>query len=245
MATQYAFGKIVTNGLLLALDAADRNSYPGSGTTWTDLSGNGNNFTLFNGVGFSTAGGGSLTFNGTNQYAASVSNINLTSYNYVVVEIVYRSSVTTNVGIIFEHTANWNSNAGGLGLALNSDGNNNVANLNHTNHNTEVSRNYAVVNNLNWSNNVNLYSRIADSTGRLSYLNSNLLPFVATGGYQTSTVTTAGGSFANAIFYIGSRAGIGSFFSGDIGSIKIYGFKMDPTQILQNYNAQKARFGLK
>jgi len=36
---------VVTNGLVLALDAADRNSYPGSGTTWTDLSGQNNHFT--------------------------------------------------------------------------------------------------------------------------------------------------------------------------------------------------------
>jgi hypothetical protein len=39
MATQFAFGKIVTDGLVLALDAADKNSYPGSGTTWRDLAG--------------------------------------------------------------------------------------------------------------------------------------------------------------------------------------------------------------
>ena len=39
MATQYAFGKIVTDGLVLALDAADRNSYSGSGAAWNDLSG--------------------------------------------------------------------------------------------------------------------------------------------------------------------------------------------------------------
>jgi hypothetical protein len=235
---------IVKSGLVLSLDAANARSYVSGSTTWRDLSGNGNNFTLFNSVGFNTQNGGALTFNGTNQYAASISNINLTSYNYVVVETFYRTNATTPLGIIFEHTTNWNSNTGGFGLGVNTDGNNNVANINHTNHNTEVARNYTVVDNLNWSSNVNLYSRISDSTGRLTYLNSNLLSFISTGGYETSTVTTAGGSFANAVFYIGSRAGIAGFFNGNIGSIKIYGFKMDPTQILQNYNATKARFNL-
>jgi len=43
-------GAIVRDGLVLALDAADRNSYPGTGTTWYDLSGNGNNGTLNNGA---------------------------------------------------------------------------------------------------------------------------------------------------------------------------------------------------
>ena len=41
--------KTVTNGLVLCVDAADKNSYIGSGTTWTDVSGNGNNGTLTNG----------------------------------------------------------------------------------------------------------------------------------------------------------------------------------------------------
>jgi hypothetical protein len=58
---------IVTNGLVLALDAADRNSYSGSGTTWTDLSGRGNTGTL-TGAGYNSANGGSLTFDGTDDY---------------------------------------------------------------------------------------------------------------------------------------------------------------------------------
>ena len=40
--------RIVTNGLVLALDAADRNSYVSGSTTWFDLSGNSNNGTLTN-----------------------------------------------------------------------------------------------------------------------------------------------------------------------------------------------------
>ena len=62
--------KVVTDGLVLALDAADRNSYPGSGTTWTDLSGNGNNGTLVNGVGYNGSNGGSLSFDGVNDYGS-------------------------------------------------------------------------------------------------------------------------------------------------------------------------------
>jgi hypothetical protein len=68
MATQYAFGKIVTNGLVLALDAADKNSYPGSGTTWTDLSGNRNNGILNNGPTFNSTNGGGIVFDGANDY---------------------------------------------------------------------------------------------------------------------------------------------------------------------------------
>jgi hypothetical protein len=60
--------RTVTDGLVLALDAANPKSYPGSGTTWTDLSGNGNNGTLVNGVGYSGDNLGSLSFDGVNDY---------------------------------------------------------------------------------------------------------------------------------------------------------------------------------
>ena len=62
---------IVVDGLVLCLDAANRRSYSGSGTTWTDLSGNGNNGTLVNGVGYVGTNGGSLSFDGINDYVTS------------------------------------------------------------------------------------------------------------------------------------------------------------------------------
>jgi len=55
---------IVRNGLVLHLDAANVKSYPGSGTVWTDLSGQGNNGTLVNGVGYTSDNRGALTFDG-------------------------------------------------------------------------------------------------------------------------------------------------------------------------------------
>ena len=68
MATQYANGKIVTDGLVLSLDASDLNSYPGSGTTWNDLAGS-NNGTLTNGPTFSSAGNASsIVFDGVDDY---------------------------------------------------------------------------------------------------------------------------------------------------------------------------------
>jgi hypothetical protein len=66
--------KIVTDGLVLCLDAANPKSYLGSGTAWTDLSGFGNSGTLVNGVGYSSDGGGSLTFDGSNDEVISTNN---------------------------------------------------------------------------------------------------------------------------------------------------------------------------
>jgi hypothetical protein len=63
----YSGPEIASDGLVLSLDAGNRKSYPGSGTTWTDLSGNGKNFTLFNSsyYSYSSVNGGSIGFTRT------------------------------------------------------------------------------------------------------------------------------------------------------------------------------------
>jgi hypothetical protein len=61
----------VTSGLVLCLDAANRKSYPTTGTTWTDLSGRGNTGTLTNGPTYSSANGGSIVFDGVDDYITS------------------------------------------------------------------------------------------------------------------------------------------------------------------------------
>ena len=62
--------KIVTDGLVLCLDAGDGKSYGGSGTTWTDRSVNSNNGTLTNGPTFDSSNGGSIVFDGSNDYTS-------------------------------------------------------------------------------------------------------------------------------------------------------------------------------
>ena len=67
------FPKIVTDGLVLHLDAGQQNSYNG-GTAWRDLSGRGNTGTLRNGPTYSSANGGSIVFDGTNDYVEATNN---------------------------------------------------------------------------------------------------------------------------------------------------------------------------
>jgi len=75
--------KIVTNGLVLYLDAANVRSSPGNGTVWTDLSKNGNNGTLVNGPTFDANNGGSIVFDGTNDYVSTAKVIpNLTTFTF-------------------------------------------------------------------------------------------------------------------------------------------------------------------
>ena len=56
---------LITSGLILCLDAANLRSYPGSGTTWSDLSGNGLNATISNSPTYTTSNGGILTYSGS------------------------------------------------------------------------------------------------------------------------------------------------------------------------------------
>jgi nucleoside-specific outer membrane channel protein Tsx len=79
-------GSIVTNGLVLALDAADRNSYVSGSTIWSDLSGNGYNATLTNGPTFTTGSGGGIVYDGTDDYA--VGNNSLASQISSAVTII-------------------------------------------------------------------------------------------------------------------------------------------------------------
>lgn len=69
---QHFSPRIVTEGMALCLDAGNRESYPGSGTSWNDLVSSSNNHTLLNTPTFSSSNVGYLTFNGTNQYATAV-----------------------------------------------------------------------------------------------------------------------------------------------------------------------------
>lgn len=71
--------EIVNNGLVLYLDAANPRSYPGTGTVWNDMSGSGNNATLVNGVGYSTANNGGMVLDGTNDRGTFPTPITSTS----------------------------------------------------------------------------------------------------------------------------------------------------------------------
>ena len=76
--------RTVTDGLVLCLDAANQKSYPGTGTTWTDLSGNGNTGTLTNGPTFDSSNGGSIVFDGIDDYISLGHVGNTSSFSHEV-----------------------------------------------------------------------------------------------------------------------------------------------------------------
>lgn len=90
--------QVTRQGLVINLDAADINSYPGSGTTWYDLSGNGNNASLVNGLAYTSVNKGEVFMDGGDEYIRIPPSSNLTSYfstSSFTVETVVRSTNVT------------------------------------------------------------------------------------------------------------------------------------------------------
>jgi len=97
--------KIVTNGLVLCLDAGNRKSYPGSGSTCFDMSGRENNGTLHNGATFSTTNGGLFVFDGVDDYITVP--INLTNTTYTIIAVARYRAVGNKQRIISSDSTNW------------------------------------------------------------------------------------------------------------------------------------------
>lgn len=221
---------IVTNGLVLSLDAADRNSYPGTGTTWRDMSGNGNNGTLTNGPTFSTANGGAIAFDGTNDTVTT----GLTG-----------SVVDLTVECWFLGTKSTRNHLWDMGYYNNQPGDSNLNfNLNDTGYDLWVYWNGGGTNRVRY----NVDGSFTDGTVKQmvfthtgstnkTYLNGIELTLTESGGTQTFNAVNSAAGY-------GFRLGGDNPFSGNIYLARVYSIALSGAQVLQNYNAQKSRFGL-
>ena len=218
--------RIVTNGLVLALDAADRNSYVSGSTTRFDLSGNSNNGTLTNGPTFNSANGGSIVFDGVNHYVNISTTPNLTN-PLTICAFVNTSFITGSNQIIYGPSANGSDNW----LSVN----NNRVQLNATQ--TGDVNNFSITGTTTIEANKWYYI-----TG---IVNNNITSVYINGVFEVSSsiqAFTAGGW--NSTARIGQRA-TGQFpFNGSIAYVHGYSRALSATEIAQNYNAIKSRFNL-
>ena len=95
---------LVQNGLVLALDAADKLSYLGTGTVWYDLSGNANTGTLTNGPTFSQANGGAIVFDGVDDYVNIPYNSIFNSSTTFTVDFWFKSNNIAPEQVFFSTT---------------------------------------------------------------------------------------------------------------------------------------------
>jgi hypothetical protein len=217
-------GSIVTNGLVLALDAADRNSYVSGSTTWNDLSGNNNSGSLTNGPTFSSANGGSIVFDGTNDFVtgSDSSNFAFGTNNFTVGSWFFSLS---SVGIIVD----LRSNSSGTGPGFSDYFLNNKFYLYWSNANRYQST--GSIDTFKWYNVV---------TTRQSSTVSVYINGILDGTTTDNTNLTEGGfRLARNV----NTAGTG-YLSGSISSVQIYNRALSAAEIAQNYNAQKSRFNL-
>lgn len=235
MAVNYS-PAIVKDGLVLHLDAANYKSYPGSGTVWSDRSGFGNNGTLTNGPTFNSANGGSIVFDGSNDYI-NVNSSNLKPTNGITQEFWIKAAARATVF---------------MGLQYGSSTNNSYAlwwgeyGTNTWQGGVNIGGTFYILSATStWPNNVWChYVHTYDGSTQKLYFNGNLLNSENRTGliaYDVlNTTTTVGCDFNGS----GYNNGIVSPILGSIGSTRIYNRGLSEFEIKQNFNATRRRFGL-
>ena len=226
--------KTVTNGLVLCVDAADKNSYIGSGTTWTDVSGNGNNGTLTNGPTFNSSNNGSIVFDGTDDYISipNSTTVNPNTGSFTIVAWV--NSDPSNGG------DGWD-----LWVAKRSTGTNGY----YIGAQVGTGMRFVVGNNVDSRTDTPFigfsYNTWIMVTAVLD-LNLNTQTIIRNNFEETASITPSGGTYSNtANLNLGADFNGGNFqTNGRIATVRLYNRALTATEILQNYNATKSRFGL-
>jgi hypothetical protein len=226
--------RTITDGLVLCLDAANTKSYPTTGTTWTDLSGSGNTGTLTNGPTYSSANGGSISFDGTNDYVTipDSPSWDVNNGGYSICFWMYPKTIpVTSQRLI----ASWASggyattpwmlsfgtdrrihydagNGGGWGLGLSSS----------------VSSVFLVLNTWNY---INVIINPTTTSLYVNLQNVNSKSSIASIPGQLVTIGRWGWDSLSS-----------SYFNGNIAQVSIYNRALTAAEIQQNYNALKGRF---
>jgi hypothetical protein len=228
---------IIRDNLVLCLDAANSKSYPGSGTTWTDLSGRGNTGTLVNGVGYSASNGGSLSFDGVDDKVIVPYNSNLNPSN-VTISVWFKRTSATN----YSHFAglpasnsSWGNPYVSYGIEFISTSDQPALVLGFSNYTflyTTATASASTAVGL-WVNVVGTY----DGSFSKIYVNGQLATSIA----ETRTLLTT-----SANFVLGTETENTSSYplNGNIANTQIYNRALSATEVAQNYNALKSRFGL-
>ena len=213
----------VKDGLVLWLDAGNVDSYPGSGTTWTDLSGNGNNGTLTNGPTYSSDDGGSIVFDGSND----IVNTSYVSSNSFTWSVWFKTDVVSSGyrNIISIPNSNYillllDASTPNLGFWT-SDGL------------SGQSLSTPTISVDTWYNAVFVREGNSITGGYKSYLNGVLYGNANTGTWSTSDTLSFGG-----------RVNDSQYLNGNIAQVAIYNRALTAAEVLQNFNHLKDRFGI-
>ena len=215
---------VVTTGLQLYLDAGNASSYPGSGTAWTDLSGNSRDGTLTNGPTYSGTNGGSIVFDGSNDYVQCTGSLTVTAATFVT-WIKRNGSQGTYDGILFSR----GTNTTGMNFYTSNQ-------LGY--HWNDSSSTY------NWSSGLTIpdatWCMIAvsvTSTAATAYL-------CQTGGTTTATNTVNHASSLLNDIKLALDDAASRYFNGNIAIAQLYNIALSAGQVSTNFEADRGRFGV-
>ena len=219
----------VTSGLLFYLDAGNATSYPGSGSTWTDLAGSGLTTTLYNSPTYSSANGGYLAFApGSSQYGQTSASLATLSSWSLEVWHYYTATNTGSLPCII--TEVWSSTPINFTLGSGS-GSTSSLQVGYFNNGWFTTTGSYSLPSVGWYHIVGTY----DGANLKLYVNNVLT--------QTSASTTASVSSALGIRFM-RRWDNPEYWGGYLAIIRIYNRALSATEVTTNYAASKARFGL-
>jgi hypothetical protein len=223
---------IVKDGLVLYLDAGSPNSYPGSGTTWKDISKvNQNNGTLINGPTFSSGNGGSIVFDGVDDFV-STNNFSLSQVTFDFWFLV------TNKGGGFHYVMSYGNNSVGNMISIS------ISNQNYSPYLVDREL-YCFIGGgdpslrptgflITYGSTYNVVLTITNSSSMINlYVNGTNYPVT------NSDIFSLGNVFNVGRWFQGANNLRGNIFNG-----KVYNRALSASEVLQNYNATKGRFGL-
>ena len=221
----------VTNGLVLCLDAGNTKSYPGSGTAWTDLSGNGNTGTLTNGPTYSSANGGSIVFDGADDYVG-VGNITAVDG---ISQLTISGWVKRNSGFGALFFKNAGSSSNWIEVAWH-----NSIGLLFVPATISAYAQMAIPSGTDWKFITCVFDGTqSDNTNRAKiYINVVLQSVTHTGTYGTVTGNP------NASIIIGRDGWNAATLNASINDVRVYNRALSAAEVRQNFNALRGRYGV-
>jgi hypothetical protein len=221
------------------LDAANVKSYPGTGTTWSDLSGLENNGTLVNGVGFDSGNKGTLTFDYTNDYVTTTGMENFS----------YTSGITVSV---------WHYNGGGTGFYRGVVNNGTVADriggfdlrygrenyFGGTNNGTRLA--WRITNTGGTGSSIDIYANVNEWHHYVGTYDNTTVR-VYKDGLLFDSITHSGGGQLKTMSdstTIGSSPGTSEYLDGKLSQVSIYNRSLSEQEIQQNFEALRGRYSI-
>ncbi len=219
---------IIRNGLILWHDISLRTSYPASGVSITDLSGNGHTGTLTNGATYNSSNNGYIALDGSNDHIVVADTSALNFANNMTLSIWVKMNAFPNnfIGIIDKYVGT----TSGYMIDIPSSTNKNPRFTIYNGANTSVTAT-TIMNNTSWYN----ITATFDSQYMSIYVNGNYEGQVGpTANIVTNTVNLA----------IGGDGASTNFANANIGMLLIYNRSLLANEVTHNFNITKARFGL-